>query len=52
MFRITFEYKDNYTKGEWKEQTCIVSSVEKCKALYGLGIDCEYRMKEIEEIKK
>ena len=46
---IRFEYKDEYTKGEWREQECNVRSVKECKELYGLGIDCDYRILEIKE---
>lgn len=50
MKHITFEYKDEYTKGEWRKQECVVSSVQECKELYGLGIDCEYRILKVEEV--
>jgi hypothetical protein len=50
MKQITFEYRDRYTNGKWNEQSCTVSSVEECKRIYGLGIDCEYRFKEIKEV--
>lgn len=46
---IRFEYKDKYTNGEWREQECVVSSIQECKELYGLGIDCEYRILEVRE---
>jgi hypothetical protein len=36
MLKIRFRYKDNYSFGEWREQECTVSSVEKCKEIYGL----------------
>ena len=45
--RIRFEYKDKYTNGEWREQECEVSSIKECKELYGLGIDCDYRIIEV-----
>lgn len=50
MVHIVFEYRDDYTNGEWKKQECIVTSLAKCKELYGLGIDCEYRIISIEEV--
>ena len=50
MFEIKFRYKDNYTHGEWAEQTCYVSSVEECKRIYGLGIDCEYEIISVRKI--
>ena len=42
MVKIKFEYKDEMSKGEWREQ--------ECKRIYGLGIDCEYRIIEVKEI--
>ena len=44
MVRVVFEYMDRYTNGEWNRQKCIVESVEECKEIYGLGIDCSYRI--------
>ena len=51
MLKITFEYRDAWSVGEWCKQTCIMSSVEKCIEMYGLGKDCDYRILEVEEIK-
>lgn len=50
MKKITFEFKDEYTFGKWKEQSCVVSSVQDCIEIYGLRIDCEYRILKVEEI--
>ena len=50
MLKITFEYCDAWTNGKWNKQTCVVSSVAECKRIYGLGIDCEYRIISVEEI--
>ena len=44
MFEIEFEYRDKYTNGKWNRQSCVASSIEECKKLYGLGVDCEYRI--------
>lgn len=52
MVNIEFEYKDKYTNGKWNKQSCTVSSVEECKRIYGLGIDCEYRIISVEEVKR
>ena len=49
MVKVKFEYCDAYTDGNWREQECIVSSVEECKRIYGLGVDCEYRIISVEE---
>ena len=51
MVKIKFEYKDEMSKGEWRQQECIVSSVEECKRIYGLGSDCYYKIISIEEVK-
>ena len=50
MLHITFEYADEMSKWEWRKQECIVDSIAECKKLYGLGIDCEYRIIKIEEM--
>lgn len=50
MLHITFEYADAMSGWKWKKQECVVSSVEECKRIYGLGIDCEYRIVSIEKI--
>lgn len=52
MLKIKFEYRDKYCSPKWNQQECIMSSVEECKRLYGLGTDCEYRILSIEEVKE
>ena len=49
MLHIEFEYADELSNWEWRKQECYVSSVEECKKLYGLGVDCDYRILKIEE---
>jgi hypothetical protein len=51
MLKIKFEYQDKYCYPKWNEQECVVSSVEECKRIYGLGVDCEYRIISVEEVK-
>lgn len=51
MVHIEFEYADSLSNWEWRKQECTVSSVEECKRIYGLGIDCEYRILKVEEVK-
>ena len=51
MLHITFKYRDNYTNGEWREQECWVNSIQECKEIYGLGIDCEYQIISVKEEK-
>ena len=50
MVRVVFEYQDEYNYPNWSEQECIVSSLKECKELYGLGIDCDYRIIKVEEV--
>lgn len=50
MIRIVFEYIDAYSHGKWNKQECVVSSIEECIRIYGLGIDCDYRIISIEEV--
>ena len=50
MVKIRFKYKDQYTKGKWNEQQCIMSSVEECIRVYGLGVDCDYEIISVENI--
>ncbi len=50
MLSITFRYKDELSKGEWRTQHCVVPSVEECIKFYGLEIDCEYEILEIKEV--
>ena len=52
MFEIEFEYKDKYTKGKWTKQSCVVSSMEECIKIYGLGFDCEYRIISVKEVEE
>lgn len=50
MKHIVFEYRDEYTNGKWNVQECIVSSVEECIKIYGLGVDCEYNILSVEDM--
>lgn len=50
MLHIEFKYRDAYTDGRWSKQDCIVESIEQCKKIYGLGIDCEYRITKVEKV--
>ena len=51
MLHIIFEYADAMSNWEWRRQECTVSSVAECKRIYGLGIDCDYRILKVEEVK-
>lgn len=50
MLHIVFEYQDAYTGGKWNRQECVVSSVRECIKLYGLGIDCDYRIVSVDPV--
>jgi hypothetical protein len=50
MKKITFKYADELSNWEWKIQHCVVSSVAECIKIYGLGVDCEYEILEVEDI--
>ena len=52
MLEIKFEYRDSMSGWEWRQQTCVLSSVQKCKELYGLGVDCDYRIVSVKELEK
>ena len=50
MLKIEFEYKDRYTNGRWKKQSCVMSSIRQCIGAYGLGVDCEYRVVKVTDL--
>ena len=50
MLKIEFEYRDQYTNGQWSKQSCIMKSVAECIKFYGLGVDCEYRITSVEKV--
>lgn len=50
MLEIVFEYADSMSNWEWRKQSCVVSSVEECKKIYGLGVDCDYRILSVKEV--
>lgn len=50
MLKITFEYLDEMSNWQWRKQTCVMSSVRECIKMYGLGVDCEYRIVSVEEV--
>ena len=52
MYKIKFKYRDKLSNWEWREQSCTVSSVDECKRIYGLGIDCDYKILSVEKIPK
>lgn len=51
MIKVVFEYKDEFTHGEWRRQECAVENVAQCVKFYGLD-KCEHRIVSVEEAKK
>lgn len=49
MKKIKFKYRDEYTHGEWREQECVVRSLDECIKIYGLN-ECEYEIISVEEM--
>lgn len=50
MLEIKFEYRDEMSNWEWRQQSCIMSSIKECKEVYGLGVDCDYRILSVKEV--
>ena len=50
MLKIQFEYRDDRCYPKWNKQECAVSSIEECKRIYGLDVDCEYRIISVTKI--
>ena len=50
MVEVKFRYADEMSHWEWRNQSCIVSSVEECKRIYGLGVDCDYQIISVREV--
>jgi hypothetical protein len=50
MVEVVFQYRDEMSNWEWREQKCQVSSVAECKKIYGLGVDCDYRIVSVTEV--
>ena len=51
QLRITFIFKDQYSRGEWLRRTCIMDSVENCIEWYGLEEDgVDYKILNIETV--
>ena len=50
MVKVKFVYRDEYSFPNWNEQECEVESLKECIEIYGLGIDCEYKIISVEEV--
>ena len=51
MLKIKFKYRDEMSNWKWRMQSCIVKSIEECKRIYDLGVDCDYEILEVTETK-
>lgn len=53
-YRIVFAYADSASRWEERTQECLLygkdkyDALQKCVNLYGLGIDCEFRIISVE----
>lgn len=52
MLEITFKYRDAMSGWQWRKQSCVVSSIEECERTYGLGVDCDYEILSVKQIKE
>lgn len=50
MLEIKFKYRDDMSHGEWREQSCIMESLQECKEWYGLGVDCDYEIVSVKKV--
>ena len=50
MVKVDFEYRDALSGDKWNKQSCVVSSEQECIRIYGLGVDCEYRITEVTDL--
>ena len=51
MLKINFQYRDSMSKWQWRQQSCIVSSLAECKKIYGLDEgDVDYEIISVEEV--
>ena len=51
MKKIKFEYRDEYSHGKFRQQECIVESVDECIKIYALD-ECEYNIISVEEVQR
>lgn len=49
MVEVKFRYRDQMSNREWREQSCVVSSLQECLKIYGLGVDCDYEIISVKE---
>ena len=55
-YKVTFRYRDSYSRGEWRTQSHLLYATSKSHAesktvnLYGLGTVWDYEIVSVEEI--
>ena len=55
-YEVRFQYADSYSNWKWRNQLCSVYAINetdarsKCIKLYGLGLDCDYKIISVKEI--
>lgn len=49
MVEVKFRYRDQMSNREWREQSCVVSSLQECLKIYDLGVDCDYEIISVKE---
>lgn len=50
MLKIKFQYRDSMSNWQWRQQSCLVSSLDECKKIYGLDEgDVDYEIISVEE---
>lgn len=51
MLKIKFQYRDSMSNWQWRQQSCLVSSLDECKRIYGLDAgDVDYEIISVEEV--
>jgi activator of HSP90 ATPase len=56
QYEVCFQYADALSNWSWRDQSCSVFAKDeyearrKCMELYGLGVDCEYKITSVKEI--
>ena len=56
MYEVNFKYCDSLSGWEWREQSGVFSArnegeaIQRCKQIYGLGIDCDYRIISVKKV--
>ena len=55
-YSVEFEYADSLSNYSWRKQGCVLyanneyEARKKCIELYGLGLDCDYRITSVAEM--